>query len=110
VTFVVGGERRPAGPGDRVRADAGVPHAFVNDGAETAVLRVRVSPAGDLQRFLTDAARLARGGAFDARGLPSSPRAAWRLVRLALRHRRDIEITAPAPARLLTRALRVLPA
>lgn len=109
VTFLIDGERRPAAPGDHIRADAGVRHAFVNDGSRPALLRVRVSPAGDLEAFLHEAARLARTGAFDARGRPSSPRAALNLLALATRHRRDIVITAPPAARLFSAALQALP-
>lgn len=109
VTFFIDGDRRPAGPGDHIRADAGVRHAFVNNANEPALLRVRVSPAGDLEAFLREAARLARAGAFDSRGRPSSPGAALKLLALAIRHRRDIAITAPLPARLLSVAIQSLP-
>lgn len=109
VTFYIDGQPRPGRPGDRIRADAGIRHAFVNDGPDTALLKVRVSPANDLQTFLVEAARLARAGAFDAKGKPSSPRAAMALIALAVRHRRDIQITTPAPLRLLNVAMRALP-
>jgi len=109
VTFVIDGRSQAAVPGDRIRADAGVCHSFVNDGATTALLKVRVSPADDLQAFLVEAARLARAGAFDASGKPSSPRAAVVLLRLAVRHRRVIQITAPTPMRVLNFAMRALP-
>jgi quercetin dioxygenase-like cupin family protein len=110
VTFVIDGQARRAGAGDRVRADAGVRHAFVNDSATPALLRVRISPAGELQAFLTEAARLATAGKFNARGIPSSPASALMLLRLVVRYRRDIHITSPPPARLLNVALRMLPA
>jgi quercetin dioxygenase-like cupin family protein len=110
VTFVIDGQARPAGVGDRVRADAGIRHAFVNNGTTVAVLRVRISPAGELQAFLTEAARLAAAGAFNARGIPTSPASALTLLRLAVRYRRDIEITSPPPARLISAILRTLPA
>lgn len=109
VTFFIDSEPRPARTGDHVRADAGVRHAFVNDGTRPALLRVRVSPAGELETFLRTAAGLARDNAFDARGRPSSPRAALQLLGLVIRHRRDIAITAPLPARVLSAALRALP-
>ncbi len=110
VRFVIDGEARRAGVGDHVRADAGVRHSFVNDGATPAVLRVRISPAGELQAFLTEAARLATAGKFNARGIPSSPASALALLRLAVRYRSDIQLTSPPPARLLNVALRMLPA
>lgn len=109
VTFYVNGRPQAARPGDRVRAEPGVRHAFVNDGSQTAHLRVRVSPADDLQAFLIEAARLARAGLFDATGRPSSPRAAIALLRLAVRHRKDTQITSPAPMRAFNLALRALP-
>lgn len=110
VTFLIDGQAQRAGAGDRVRADAGIRHAFVNDGATMAVLRVRVSPAGELQEFLAEAARLATAGKYNARGIPSSPASALTLLRLAVRYRRDIEITTPPPARLINAVLRKLPA
>jgi mannose-6-phosphate isomerase-like protein (cupin superfamily) len=73
VTFTIDGQRRRASAGDQFCAEAGHRHAFVNDAATVAVLRVRVSPAGRLQEFLTEAARLATAGAFNQRGRPSSP-------------------------------------
>ena len=108
VTFIIDGQRRRVGAGDRVCAEAGVRHAFINDGGTVAVLRVRVSPAGRLQEFLTEAARLATAGAFNQRGLPSSPAGALAVSRLALRHRADIQITSPPPARLLNLIGRML--
>lgn len=110
VTFIIDGRPQRASVGDRIRADAGVRHAFVNDGATPALLRVRVSPAGELQAFLTEAARLATAGKFNALGIPSSPASALTLLRLVVRYRRDIQITSPPPARLLNVALRTLPA
>lgn len=109
VTFFVDGERRPAKAGEQVRADAGMRHSFINDGNERAILNVRVSPAGELQAFLTEAARYAAAGMFDARGKPSSIASAIKLWRLVIRFRNDIQITTPAPARLLNLLLRALP-
>lgn len=110
VTFVIDGARRRARAPDRIRADAGVRHAFVNDGDTIAVLKVRISPAGELQDFLTQAARLATAGAFNQSGIPSSPSSALAVVRLALRYRADIQITSPPPARLINLLARALPA
>ncbi len=109
VMFTIDGEQRRVGPGDHLRADPGVRHAFVNDGSSIASLRVRVSPAGTLEAFLTEAARLARAGAFDSRGIPSSPKAALELLRLVLRHRHDIMVTSPPAARALSAVLIRLP-
>lgn len=109
VTFIIGGHPRRASAGDQICAQAGVRHAFVNDGSTVALLRVRISPAGDLEAFLTEAARLATTGAFNQRGIPSSPAAALAVARLALRYRADIQITSPPPARLLNLIGRILP-
>ncbi len=108
VTFFIDGRPQAARPGDRIRADAGVRHAFVNDGAQTALLKVRVTPANDLQTFLVEAARLARAGAFDTKGKPSSLRAAIALIGLVVRHRKDIQIMTPAPMRVFNIAMRAL--
>ncbi len=107
-TFVIDGEPRTARTGNRIRADAGVRHAFINDGHTVAVLKVRVRPAGELQDFLTQAARLATAGAFNQRGIPSSPSEGLAIVRLALRYRADIQITSPPPARLINLLARAL--
>jgi len=109
VTFVIDGKRRPARTGDRVQAGAGIRHAFVNHGDSVAVLKVRISPAGELQDFLTEAARLASAGRFDQRGIPSSPASALSLLRLALRYRDDIRITSPPPALAISLIARLLP-
>src|SRR5919198_2695539 len=72
VTFWVGREKHPAGPGDRLVAPARSPHAFKNTGAEVAHLRVEVAPASRLQEFLEEAAALARAGQYTKRGIPTS--------------------------------------
>jgi quercetin dioxygenase-like cupin family protein len=110
VTFTIDGQRRRASAGDQVCAEAGHRHAFVNDGTTVAVLRVHVSPAGRMQEFLTEAARLATAGAFNQRGLPSSPGGALAVARLALRYRAEVEINSPPPVRLLYLIGRMLPA
>jgi mannose-6-phosphate isomerase-like protein (cupin superfamily) len=109
VTFVIDGQPRRPRPGDEVVVEPGVPHSFANDGGAVAVLRVRVSPAGEMQEFLTEAARLAAAGAFNQAGVPSSPRAALAVSRLALRYRADIQIMSPPPVRLLNMIGRMLP-
>lgn len=98
VRFRVGGERRVAGPGDRLSAPPGVPHSFENVGGEEAFLRAEVSPALDLQEFLGEAAAMARAGKFTRSGLPTGLRAALELVELAERYRGVVVLTQPPPA------------
>ena len=98
VRFRLGDRWLDVGPGERLAAPAGVPHAFENVGGEEAFLRAEVSPALDLQDFLAEAAALARAGKFTRRGLPTRPRAALELVELAERYRGVVVLTQLPPA------------
>ena len=97
VRFRLGDRWLSVGPGERLAAPPGVPHAFENVGEE-AFLRAEVFPALDLQGFLEEAAALARAGKFTRRGLPTGPRAALELVELADRYRGVVVLTQPPPA------------
>ena len=57
-----------------------------------------VLPAGQLEEFLTDAARAAHDGVFTAGGLPTSLRNAVWVASFAQRHRHETVMTAPPPA------------
>lgn len=83
------------GPVDVTR---GVRHEVRNGSGSPVRARAKVSPAGQLEEFLTEAARAARDGVFTARGLPTSPRnAAW-IAAFAQRHRQETVMTSPPPA------------
>jgi quercetin dioxygenase-like cupin family protein len=103
VVFRVGRDRRRAGPGDRVIAEAGVVHAFKNSGGVDALVRVEVQPALRLQAFLEEAAALARQGKYTRRGVPRGPRAAAELAELMGRYA-DVTVMA-FPPRPLQRLL-----
>jgi mannose-6-phosphate isomerase-like protein (cupin superfamily) len=97
VAFSVDGERRPAGPGDRVVAAAGVRHAFENTGDEVALLRVEAEPALDLQQFLEDAAALGRAGLYTRRGLPKGWGALLAGAAFTQHYRDTTVLTFPPP-------------
>ncbi len=59
-----------AGPGDEVTVPAGKAHKFTNAGDETAVARVTVTPALEMERLFETAAELAEDGRVLKSGLP----------------------------------------
>src|SRR2546421_12186840 len=73
VTFRVDGDERPAGPGDRLVASAGLRPSFENTGSEPAYLRVEGEPPLMLQEFLEEGAALNRTGGVTQRGDPQGP-------------------------------------
>ena len=98
VTFTVDGENRPAGPGDRLTAPPGVRHSFENTGSTEARLEVEAEPPGELQEFLTAAARLGQAGRYDRRGRPKGMRGLLEGSEFALRYRDTTVTTFPPPA------------
>jgi quercetin dioxygenase-like cupin family protein len=95
VKFVVDGTAMLAGAGDRAVAKPGVPHSFENVGSEEAHLRVEVEPAGDMQEFLEEAARLARAGKYTRHGFPRGPRAAIEMAVFAEDYRDTTVVLSP---------------
>ena len=89
-----------------IRVAPGVPHELRGSGDGTAHLRTEVTPPGRLQEFLTESARAAREGLYNARSLPTSLHGAAWLSEFALRFRDETVMCSPPPA--LQRA--VLPA
>jgi quercetin dioxygenase-like cupin family protein len=77
---------------------ANVRHELANESGREARLRTEVIPAGRLQEFLTESARAAREGLYNARNLPTSLRGAGWLARFALEHRDETVMTSPPPA------------
>lgn len=82
---------RRVGPGETISIPAGVPHAFVNDGAEDAVSIQRFSPALDTERFFRTYFELARRGELNRQGLPSLLRMAVLVPEFA----DEIRVTRP---------------
>lgn len=76
----------------------GVRHELRNESGAQAQLRTFVSPAGRLDEFLTETARAAREGLYNARNLPTSVRGAGWLSRLALDFRDETVMCSPPPA------------
>jgi mannose-6-phosphate isomerase-like protein (cupin superfamily) len=74
-----------------------VRHELENTSGREARLRTRVIPGGRLEEFLTESARAAREGLYNARNLPTSLRGAGWLARFALRFRDETVMTSPPP-------------
>jgi quercetin dioxygenase-like cupin family protein len=90
----------------------GVRHELQNVSDRDAVLRTEVLPAGHLEEFLTESARAAREGLYNARSMPTSLRGAGWLARFALAHRAETVMCSPPPAVqrvVLPLAARLLP-
>jgi quercetin dioxygenase-like cupin family protein len=75
-----------------------VRHELANDSGKQARLRTEVVPGGRLEEFLTESARAAREGLYNARNLPTSLRGAGWLARFALSFRDETVMTSPPPA------------
>jgi mannose-6-phosphate isomerase-like protein (cupin superfamily) len=73
-------------------------HELKNESGRPVRLRTRVTPAGRLEEFLTESARAAREGLYNARNLPTSFRGATWLAEFALRFRDETVMTSPPPA------------
>ena len=75
-----------------------VRHELANTSGREARLRTEVIPAGRLEEFLTESARAAREGLYNARNLPTSLRGALWLAAFAQRFRDETVMTSPPPA------------
>jgi mannose-6-phosphate isomerase-like protein (cupin superfamily) len=80
-----------------VRVARGVRHEVRNPGGRPARARAKVLPAGQLEEFLTEAARAAQRGVFTAGGLPTSLRNAIWVATFAQRHRHETVMCSPPP-------------
>src|SRR5262249_18219380 len=74
-----------------------VRHELRNESGRSIRLRTRVTPAGRLEDFLTESARAAREGLYNARNLPTSFRGATWIADFALRFRDETVMTSPPP-------------
>jgi mannose-6-phosphate isomerase-like protein (cupin superfamily) len=75
-----------------------VRHELKNESGAVARMRTRVTPAGNLEEFLTESARAARDGLYTSRNMPRGIRGARWLANFALRHRDETVMTSPPPA------------
>ncbi len=81
-----------------VEVSPNVRHELKNSSGGPARLRTKVVPAGRLEEFLTESARAAREGLYNARNLPTSVRGAGWIARFALSFRDETVMTSPPPA------------
>ena len=82
----------------RVLVAPGVSHELKNVSGREAALRAEVIPGGRLEEFLTESARGAREGLYNASNLPTSLRGAAWLADLALRFQDETVMCSPPPA------------
>jgi hypothetical protein len=75
-----------------------VRHELKNESGRLARLRTRVTPAGCLEEFLTESARAAQEGLYNARNVPTGFRGATWIADFALRFRAETVMTSPPPA------------
>jgi mannose-6-phosphate isomerase-like protein (cupin superfamily) len=80
-----------------VLIERNVRHELKNTSGRTARMRTRVMPAGELEEFLTESARAAQEGLYNARNLPTGVAGARWLVNFALRHRGETVMCSPPP-------------
>ena len=83
---------------DPIVVARGVRHELRNASDTVAQLRTQVTPAGRLQEFLTESARAAREGLYNARNLPTGVRGAAWLSEFALRFSDETVMCSPPPA------------
>jgi mannose-6-phosphate isomerase-like protein (cupin superfamily) len=75
-----------------------VRHELRNASGREAHLRCHVIPGGRLEEFLTESARAAREGLYNARNLPTSWRGALWIAGFAHRFRDETVVCSPPPA------------
>jgi mannose-6-phosphate isomerase-like protein (cupin superfamily) len=75
-----------------------VKHELRNTSGSQARLRTEVLPALRLEEFLTESARAAREGLYNARNMPTSWRGAVWIADFAQRFRDETVMTSPPPA------------
>ncbi|HEX5620981.1 MAG TPA: cupin domain-containing protein [Solirubrobacteraceae bacterium] len=78
-----------------VLVPAGTRHAYRNRGTQTAHMVTKVTPALELEAFLTDIAGLAQRRRFTRRGLPTSIGAIPELAAVAQRYRETVVLETP---------------
>jgi quercetin dioxygenase-like cupin family protein len=99
VALKLDGAWRDLVPDDgRVRIAPNVKHELENVSGAPARLRTEVIPAGRLEEFLTESARGAREGLYNARNMPTSLRGALWIADLAYRFRDETVMCSPPPA------------
>jgi mannose-6-phosphate isomerase-like protein (cupin superfamily) len=81
-----------------VTVSPNVRHELRNESGKPARTRTRVTPAGRLEEFLTESARAARDGLYNARNLPRGIRGTRWLANFALRFSDETVMTSPPPA------------
>ena len=81
-----------------VLVERNVRHELRNDSGSEVFARTEVTPPGKLVEFLTESARAAREGLYNARNLPTSWRGALWVAEFAERFGDDTVMTSPPPA------------
>lgn len=98
VRIKLAGTWRDLTPADgRVHVARNVRHELRNESGGEVYLRAEAIPGGGLQEFLTEGARAAREGLYNARNLPTSWRGAVWAADLMHRHRDETVMCFPPP-------------
>lgn len=96
VRFSLDGAKRVIGPADgEMLVRPNTRHALQNSSDRDAHLRCHVSPAYNLQGFLTDSAEAAQQGLFMKGGIPRSLRGARWAASFLGRHQADVVMSFP---------------
>jgi quercetin dioxygenase-like cupin family protein len=75
-----------------------VRHELRNESGQPVRMRTEVLPAGRLEEFLSESARAAREGLYNARNMPTSFKGALWIAEFAHRFRDETVMTSPPPA------------
>jgi mannose-6-phosphate isomerase-like protein (cupin superfamily) len=94
-SFEVNGEKRRAGPGDRLVVRAGARHKFANVGPGRGRFVAEIEPAMDMEGFFTESAELAQAGMFKRPGVPRGMRGTLAVSEFAERYSALTIMTSP---------------
>jgi quercetin dioxygenase-like cupin family protein len=81
-----------------VLVDRNVRHEIKNESGRPVHGRSKVVPGGHLEEFLTEAARAAQEGLYNARNMPTSWKGAMWIAKFANRFRDETVMCSPPPA------------
>ncbi|CAN5554784.1 hypothetical protein BH10ACT11_BH10ACT11_08370 [soil metagenome] len=96
VSFQLGDSKSVIGPDSgKQLVERNVRHSLKSTGKAEAHLRCRVTPAGDLQTFLTDGTAAAREGLFMKGGIPKNLKGARWAAGFLKRHQAETVMTFP---------------
>ncbi|HEX8068297.1 MAG TPA: cupin domain-containing protein [Thermoleophilaceae bacterium] len=96
-TFVIDGEERRAGPGERMELPPGTRHVFANPGNEVVRFTATVDPPLDMQELFEVSAAQAREGLWKRPGIPKGWRGFLAAADFTVRYGETMVTTFPPP-------------